>query len=175
MKVKYLGKKNSSKILNYSPSLLDSVKRLQTPSSNYYGIDYWNAYEFSYLNKSSQQKLETLEIQIPADSKVTVESKSLKIYLASFYKKKFKASINPRQLIAKDLSKLLQSKILVRKKNFYEAAPKALLLNRSIAMVPRNKIIKYEGFRSICPVTSQPDWANIYIHSSSSTLDAKKL
>ena len=47
MKVKYLGKKNSSKILNYSPSLLDSVKRLQTPSSNYYGIDYWNAYEFA--------------------------------------------------------------------------------------------------------------------------------
>lgn len=175
MKVKYLGKKNSSKILNYSPSLLDSVKRLQRPSSNYYGIDYWNAYEFSYLNKSSQQKLETLEIQIPADSKITVESKSLKIYLASFYKKKFKASINPRQLIAKDLSKLLQSKILVRKKNFYEAAPKALLMNRSVAMVPRNKIIKYEGFRSICPVTSQPDWANIYIHSSSSTLDAKKI
>ena len=75
MKVKYLGKKNSSKILDYSPSLLDSVERLHTPSSNYYGIDYWNAYEFSYLNASSQQKLETLEIKIPADSKITVESK----------------------------------------------------------------------------------------------------
>lgn len=175
MKVKYLGKKNSSKILDYSPSLLDSVERLHTPSSNYYGIDYWNAYEFSYLNASSQQKLETLEIKIPADSKITVESKSLKIYLASFYKKKFKASINAHQLIAKDLSKLLQSKIMVSKKNFYEEPPKAFLLNRSDAMVPKNKIIRYEGFRSICPVTSQPDWANIYIHSSSNALDAKKI
>ena len=74
------------------------------------------------------------------------------------------SGVNAHQLIAKDLSKLLQSKIMVSKKNFYEEPPKAFLLNRSDAMVPKNKIIRYEGFRSICPVTSQPDWANIYIH-----------
>ena len=30
-------------------------------------------------------------------------------------------------------------------------------------MAPANKPLKFSGFRSICPVTSQPDFANIYI------------
>ena len=30
-------------------------------------------------------------------------------------------------------------------------------------MVPANKPLKFTGFRSICPVTSQPDFANIYV------------
>ena len=33
---------------------------------------------------------------------------------------------------------------------------------------PTKKIIKFNGFRSICPVTSQPDFANIYIYSDKS-------
>ena len=36
-------------------------------------------------------------------------------------------------------------------------------------------MLKFEGFRSICPVTSQPDWANIYIHSSSDPIDSTRL
>ena len=64
MKVKYLGKKNSSKVLDYSPNLLDSVKRYQTDASSYYGIDYWNIYEFSYLNSKNKPTLEALEIKI---------------------------------------------------------------------------------------------------------------
>ena len=32
-----------------------------------------------------------------------------------------------------------------------------------LKMVPANKPLKFTGFRSICPVTSQPDFANIYV------------
>ena len=86
MKVKYLGNKNSTKVLEYSPNLLDSVKRSQINTMSYYGIDYWNVYEFSFLNAENKPNLETIEIKISVDSNFTVESKSLKIYLASFYK-----------------------------------------------------------------------------------------
>ena len=33
---------------------------------------------------------------------------------------------------------------------------------------PNKKVLKFNGFRSICPVTSQPDFANIYIYSDKS-------
>ena len=36
-------------------------------------------------------------------------------------------------------------------------------------------MLKFEGFRSICPVTAQPDWANIYIYSSSHSIDSIKI
>ena len=35
--------------------------------------------------------------------------------------------------------------------------------------------MRFQGFRSICPVTSQPDWGNVYIHSCSDSIDSKKL
>ena len=175
MKVKYLGKKNSSKVLDYSPNLLDSVKRSQTDATSYYGIDYWNIYEFSYLNSKNKPTLEALEIKISVDSDFTVESKSLKIYLASFYKRKFKNSINAYTLIERDLSKLTKSKVKVKRKTRYDSPPKSIKLNGLQEKIKKNKVLKFEGFRSICPVTAQPDWANIYIYSASHSIDSIKI
>ena len=175
MKVKYLGNKNSTKVLEYSPNLLDSVKRSQINTMSYYGIDYWNVYEFSFLNAENKPNLETIEIKISADSNFTVESKSLKIYLASFYKRKFKNSINAYTIIERDLSKLTNSKVKVKRKTKYDSPPKSIKLDGLQKTIKKNKVLKFEGFRSICPVTSQPDWANIYIHSSSDPIDSTKL
>ena len=76
MKTKFLGNNKTTTNFPGSSKILDPIVR-QNQSSDISGVDYWNAYEFSYLNASSQQKLETLEIKIPADSKITVESKSV--------------------------------------------------------------------------------------------------
>ena len=173
MKTKYLGKPNNPKTDSYSPNFLDSVERHSIDMGSVYGLDSWNAYEFSYLNAKNQPVFESLEIKVPMNSLVTVESKSLKIYLASFYNKKFNNSAKACKLIEKDLGKLLQSKVSVTKKVKYENSPKAVLLNRAINKIKKNTIIKFEGFRSICPVTSQPDWATIYLHSSSSAIEPK--
>ena len=175
MKTKYLGKRTGSQTLDYSPNLLDSVHRSLNETFHFYGVDYWNAYEFSYLDSSNQPVLETIEIRIPLDSAYTVESKSLKIYLASFYKRKFKNAINAYKLIERDLSNLINSKVFVRKKVKYEIPPKSILINGLSKTIKKNTVIKYEGFRSICPVTSQPDWANIYLHSTTNSVDSKKL
>ena len=90
MKSKHLGKDTLYQLETYSPSFLDAVKRNSPKEAAiYFGHDYWNAYEFSYLNSKRQPVLESLEIKIPMTSIYTVESKSLKLYLASFFNKKF--------------------------------------------------------------------------------------
>jgi len=174
VKTKYLGKRTGSQTLDYSPNLLDSVHRSLNETFHFYGVDYWNAYEFSYLDSSNQPVLESIEIRIPLDSAYTVESKSLKIYLASFYKRKFKNSINAYKLIERDLSSLINARVVVRKKVKYDMPPKSILINGLSKTIKKNTVVRYKGFRSICPVTSQPDWANIYLHSTTNNLDSKK-
>ena len=176
MKSKYLGKDTRYKLETYSPSFLDAVKRnLPKQVESFFGHDYWNAYEFSYLNSSNQPVLESLEIKIPITSIDTVESKSLKLYLASFFNKKFNDPSIAYALIKKDIGKLLNTEVSVTKKVKYKEPPKSILLNNATQKISKNKVIKFEGFRSICPVTSQPDWANIYFYSADDFIDPKPL
>ena len=175
MKIKYLGQQSTPKLDSYSPDFLDSIPRHNQHLNKFFGLDYWNAYEFSYLNSKNLPVIEALEIKIPMHSEFTVESKSLKIYLASFYNKKFNNSTRAYKLIEGDLSKLLNSQVSVRKLNRFDDAPSSTLVSRFKNKVPKNKVIHFQGFRSICPVTSQPDWGNIYIHSMSNPMDSKKL
>ena len=175
MKIKYLGQQSTPKLDSYSPDFLDSIPRHNQHLNKFFGLDYWNAYEFSYLNSKNLPVIEALEIKIPMHSAFTVESKSLKLYLASFYNKKFNDSTRAYKLIEGDLSKLLNSQVSVRKLNRFDDAPSSTLVSRFKNKVPKNKVIHFQGFRSICPVTSQPDWGNIYIHSMSNPMDSKKL
>ena len=175
MKIKYLGQQSTPKLDSYSPDFLDSIPRHNQHLNKFFGLDYWNAYEFSYLNSKNLPVIEALEIKIPMHSEFTVESKSLKLYLASFYNKKFNDSTRAYKLIEGDLTKLLNSQVSVRKLNRFDDAPSSTLVSRFKNKVPKNKVIHFQGFRSICPVTSQPDWGNVYIHSMSDPMDSKKL
>ena len=175
MKVKYLGRQSNPKLDSYSADFLDAIPRNNQHLDCFFGLDYWNAYEFSYLNSKNHPVIETIEIKISMHSILTVESKSLKLYLGSFYNKKFKDPSRAYKLIENDLTKLLNSNVSVKKLNRFANAPSSSLISRFKNKVPRNKAVCFEGFRSICPVTSQPDWGNIYIHSTSHFLDSKKL
>ena len=175
MKVKYLGRRSNPKLDSYSADFLDAIPRNNQHLGSFFGLDYWNAYEFSYLNSKNHPVIETIEIQISMHSVLTVESKSLKLYLGSFYNKKFKDPSRAYKLVENDLTKLLNSNVSVKKLNRFSNAPSSSLISRFKNKVPRNKVVCFEGFRSICPVTSQPDWGNIYIHSTSHFLDSKKL
>ena len=70
MKTKHLGRNDFKRQTGYK--ILDPIKRLR--SSSAYGHDFWNAYEFTYLDKKNLPVLKVLEITIPADSKFIVES-----------------------------------------------------------------------------------------------------
>jgi 7-cyano-7-deazaguanine reductase len=174
VKVKFLGKNQG--ISSYSPELLDSVDRNNIPSMlSYFGYDLWTAYEFSYLNSSNHPVLAILEIKIPMTTKQTVESKSLKLYLASFYKRKFTKIQNALKIIERDLSNLLGGTVKVKTVQKLLHPPKSQLITSHSRTIARNKIIRFEGFRSVCPVTSQPDWATIYFHSVSDSINAQEL
>ena len=68
--------------------------------------------------------------------------------------------------IKNDLSKLTESNVKVSFIQKFPKPPKSTSLNlyKNKYLKP-NSLYLYEGFRSICPVTSQPDWAHIYIKS----------
>ncbi len=165
MKTKFLG--NNKALINSSGSsrILDPIVR-QNQSSDISGVDYWNAYEFSFLDTNKHPLLKVVEIVIPASSVKTVESKSLKLYLNSFYKKKFENETDVLLKITKDLSKLTKSEVKAKFIKKFSIEPKSLNLNKTALKFTKPKLpICFSGFRSICPVTSQPDFANIYIYT----------
>ena len=163
MKTKHLGKNNSKIPTGFK--ILDPIERNKVPNS--YGVDFWNAYEFSFLDSARHPVLKVLEIIIPASSLYMVESKSLKLYLNSFYKKKFLSDAEIKNRITRDLNKLTQSIVKVKFISKFYEEPKSLNLNKtSLKFTKPNMPICFSGFRSICPVTSQPDFANIFIHTN---------
>ena len=85
MKTSALGKKINP--CKKGLSLLDPINRQKDDIK--YGIDIWNVYDFMYLNHNKIPQLVVLEIVIPYESDLIIESKSLKLYLNEFYKKSF--------------------------------------------------------------------------------------
>ena len=171
MKPKFLGKKNAT-FKSPSENILDAIYREH--SKEMFGEDIWNAYEFHFLSKNYQPILLPLEIRIPASSEKTVESKSLKLYLNSYSDFKSTQNIIIAK-ITKDLSNITKSNVIVKamvKKN-YSVKPKSL---RYVKVQKNNgNLLKFEGFRSLCPVTFQPDFATIYIQHKSEVTPSKKI
>mgnify|MGYP001228512933 FL=1 len=164
MKTKVLGKK-LKKFDVYGKDHLDSIPRNSKKIKH--GIDIWNVYDFMFKDKKEVPHLKVLEIIIPSNSKFIVESKSMKLYLNSFYDVAFDNQAEILKKIKRDLKSLIKDEVELKFLNKFSAEPKNINLNQSKGKtIQREKIIKFNGFRSICPVTSQPDFANIYIYSS---------
>ena len=170
MSRKYLGKKSQKILSNNQFSILDPIDRSieiskydnLTPST--FGKDIWNAYEFSYLDKNLIPHLTVLEIVIPSNSAKTVESKSMKLYLNSFYDRSYKSKKEILIKITLDLSNICKAKVSVNFKTSFTRKPKSIsLINTKLLLTESKNIYKFEAFRSLCPVTNQPDWAVIYL------------
>ena len=163
MSTKVLGKKISyrgSKDLK----ILDKIKR--SHSNIKYGIDIWNVYDFLFLDNKNLPILKVLEISFPITSKYIVESKSMKLYLNNFYNKSFNKESELINIIKNDIEKIIQSPIKIKFINKFYNEPNYQNLNTVLNKKSgANTILKFNGFRSICPVTAQPDLANIYIYS----------
>ena len=163
MKTSFLGNKSRT-IKKSGRNLLDAITR---PKENInHGTDIWNVYDFMYLDKNKIPALNVLEISIPSKSDFMIESKSMKLYLNSFYNKSFKSKTEIIKKIRKDIQSKIKTDIKVKFINSFSKEPRFFDLNSSkLKLTPPKKIIKFNGFRSICPVTSQPDFASIYIFS----------
>lgn len=68
------------------------------------GVDWWHAFEVSWLNNQGISQMAIARFSIPASSANIVESKSLKLYLNSLNFTEFDNWQTVQQTIAKDLS-----------------------------------------------------------------------
>lgn len=77
------------------------------------GIDWWQAFELSWLNSQGISQVAIARFGIPASSPFIVESKSLKLYLNSINFTEFSGWDDVQALIAKDLSACVQAEVTV--------------------------------------------------------------
>ncbi|MXX05594.1 MAG: NADPH-dependent 7-cyano-7-deazaguanine reductase QueF [Gammaproteobacteria bacterium] len=171
---------------NYAPELLYPIPRKRVAGDKghiVHGLDHWRAYELSWLDGNGKPDVFFGEFIFPADSPSMVESKSLKLYLAGLNQERFDNTDQAAERIRKDLANCCGADPEVRiwgLTNYPDDCrlgdfslidhhpvsvadgPDADLLATGADSVGDRKI-RTELFRSICPVTGQPDWASVAI------------
>jgi 7-cyano-7-deazaguanine reductase len=163
------------------------------------GVDVWNAHELSWLLPSGKPVVATAEFRIPATSPKLVESKSLKLYLSSLNGMRHEAPEDVAHLIHDDLQQVVGSALRVALHVAPDgdrvtlAAPEGtcldeldvacdadrlapeLLTGSADADDPVEETLHSNLLRSNCPVTGQPDWAQLVIRYRGGRIDPAAL
>lgn len=151
----------------------------------FHGIDIWNAYEFSWLNRKGKPEIAIVEFIIPCESTALIESKSFKLYLNSFMQTKFADQFAVQKALSNDLALAVGAPVVVNlifPEQFaeleivefpgicldeqdieitqYTADPSLLTTNNSQV----TETVFSNLLKSNCPITGQPDWASVLIH-----------
>lgn len=177
----------------YQPELLQPLARsmgrdmlkINSMALPFQGIDIWNAYELSWLDRHGKPQIAIAELAVPCQSSHLIESKSLKLYLNSFTMTKFSTAAMVQKTIKKDLSQAVGATVavtLIMPKHFAALKIKSFIGNcldglkiasgeyhPDPALLRVKKTIVHERLysnllKSNCPVTGQPDWASVWIH-----------
>jgi 7-cyano-7-deazaguanine reductase len=160
------------------------------------GADLWNAYELSWLDMQGKPQIATVAIRIPAESTAMVESKSLKLYLGSFAQENLASSESVAERVESDLAATCGAAITVV---FADASNPGSLRNVELpgesidssavaidAYTPRAELLRSNGpiveetlrsalFKSNCPVTGQPDYADVLVRYRGPRIDRESL
>ena len=163
----------------YAPEVMEAIDRgrgrsqITQPSAKLTsGYDVWHCYELSWLLTSGAVRYATGALIIPASSPNTVESKSLKLYLNSLNAHTFVCDRDAVTCIERDLSALTEANVKLELQTF-EALQNSSCLVEAVSLYEADQPTKRftsVGFRSLCPVTSQPDWATLVIDVSKHNL-----
>ena len=169
-----LGEKTTDYPTQYSPETLYPIARSlgrdaigwQADKLNV-GMDWWHAFELSWLNKQGISQVAMARFSIPATSAFIVESKSLKLYLNSLNFTEFASWNEVQTLIAKDLSACVQADVQVdlialnnNKSELLITQPDGICINNALAD-SKEKVV----------LTLHPD-ASLLETSQSSTADS---
>ena len=188
----------------YDPSLLFAVSRAPQRSSlgiqgdlPFSGWDVWNAYEITWLDPSGRPRLAIGELRVPAESPSMVESKSLKLYLGSFAQEPFASVTEVRDRIAADLARVCGDTVgvaLMPLPGLEASVPLRAIpwgtesIDESdMRTGPSDPALLADGgglvdeslhsslFRSTCPVTGQPDYADVFIRYRGPRIERARL
>ena len=115
-----LGEQTTDYPTEYSPETLYPIERSMGRDAIGWqddklavGVDWWHAFELSWLNAQGISQVAIARFGIPASSPFIVESKSLKLYLNSINFTEFGSWDEVQALIAKDLSSCVQAEVTV--------------------------------------------------------------
>lgn len=150
------------------------------------GVDLWTAWELTWLDRDGKPEVGVLQISVPCDSRAIVESKSLKLYLGSFAQTPFASAYDVVRTLESDLSVTVGAQVVVDLLTISQATqagiasltgesldtiriaapvyqPDAGLLQRLETGRMVSETLHTNLFRSLCPVTGQPDMASVQI------------
>ena len=175
----------------YDPSLLFAVDRSEARTSiglddvlPFTGHDTWTAWELAWLDATGRPQVAVGRVEVPATSPRIVESKSVKLYLASLNYERIESREAFAGILARDLGAAVGADVrvaLALPPAFgglaREPADGASIDAVPLAGVPdgpdatRLSTTAWDGdetlnsslFRSVCPVTGQPDFATVIL------------
>ena len=187
----------------YDPGLLFAIERAAqraplglAASLPFKGADLWTAYELTWLDVRGKPQLAIANLRISADSVATVESKSLKLYLGSFAQETIATRERLGQTIAADLARACGAgvDIVLHPPAWSSALAQAELPGESLddeeafgtTAQPAPELLSIGGaaldetlhsalFRSNCPVTGAPDYADVMIRYRGPRIDRPSL
>jgi 7-cyano-7-deazaguanine reductase len=176
---------------HYAPALLYPVPRAPQRAAlgigarlPFSGVDLWTAYELTWLDERGKPQVALATLQVPVDSPAIVESKSMKLYLGSFAQSRYACGADVAATIARDVSHAAGAPVLatLQEPAAFAAQSIAELSGESLDELPiacaaydvAPDLLSAGGatvaetlttrlFRSVCPVTAQPDIASIEI------------
>jgi 7-cyano-7-deazaguanine reductase len=183
----------------YDPAQLFAVSRTPgravlglTHALPFTGSDLWTAYELTWLDSRGKPAIAIATIEVPASSASIVESKSMKLYLGSFAQSSFASADALVAVIEHDLSTKTGGKVRVTLKDpitfageriaelegesldtlpvdcsVYEVDPASLIASGAKV----DEALTTNLFRSVCPVTGQPDIASMRIAYRGAQID----
>lgn len=184
----------------YWPEILTAIPRskgrtaLDLEIVPFEGWDRWIAWEFAWYGEVTGRQVGILDILVPSASTNIFESKSLKLYLNSF----FHARFENREVMLGELSHRLEAicetPLRIKYRELSEtsgdlavAMPEGNCID-DLAAIAEGMPLSVESrspgernlywshlFRSLCPVTGQPDWATIMVETRGMALKKEGL
>lgn len=151
------------------------------------GRDLWTGYEFSWLNPKGKPEVAGLNIAVDAGSTHIVESKSMKLYLNGFAQTQFASAEDVQQRLQADLDRAFGAPVGLTLMSMEELAsgmmaaqghclddldveikgyqrdPSLLVARHDTPGQEVEELLVSHLFRSLCPVTAQPDWATVFV------------
>ncbi len=185
-------------------SVLNPIARVEARRSlpmtgiPFSGADFWTAYELAWLDQNGMPKLAIADIRVACESENIIESKSMKLYLNSFYKKQMESVSAVAEKIRSELCEVLRGSVAVelftleafREQHPIKTQKGYCLDNHRVEPInfgPAPEILITKGHKKVsetlfchllrtkCPVTSQPDWASIYVMYRGKSIDRDAL
>jgi 7-cyano-7-deazaguanine reductase len=160
------------------------------------GADIWTAFELTWLDIHGKPQIAIATFVVPADSMAIPESKSVKLYLGAFAQTRFDGTAEVRATLERDLNSVTGGNVhvMLDAPAMFVTARCADLEGESLDDLtvaiqryhPTPELLVADGpeveetlktdlFRSLCPITFQPDFASVQITYRGPAIDRAAL